>query len=272
MAEEYVIMPKADYVAACDAIRRKTGKTAAIKSSELAEEIVGIEGSGTTTDEIVRLPSKVVYYNNFNGTVVSKLNMAPKVVQNSEVVDFSDTSLWGESKVVNMNPSLQNVVYFEKSNVDESDPTYVSNGLQGGVWSGLTIGAWFRRKATINTYSRIISMSGNAGLKSIYSTPNSEALNCDGNGKASFFSAQSMQWNHIAMSFTPSSDDPQNIVQDVIVNGTIMATGVLSSQSIDYNIVSIANGTYYFNGDMKNLFLSMGALTLEEVRQMMLRD
>lgn len=47
MAEEYVIMPKSDYVSACDAIRRKTGKSNKIKSCDLCVEIDCIEGGGS---------------------------------------------------------------------------------------------------------------------------------------------------------------------------------------------------------------------------------
>ena len=39
---EYVIMPKADYQNACNSIRAKTGKTALIKSGDMASEIDGI--------------------------------------------------------------------------------------------------------------------------------------------------------------------------------------------------------------------------------------
>lgn len=39
---EYVILPGADYKAACDAVRTKTGKTSGIKSGQLASEIRGI--------------------------------------------------------------------------------------------------------------------------------------------------------------------------------------------------------------------------------------
>lgn len=39
---DYVIMPGGDYKAACDAVREKTGKTDAMKSSELAQEIRSI--------------------------------------------------------------------------------------------------------------------------------------------------------------------------------------------------------------------------------------
>lgn len=44
---EYVIMPKADYVAACNAIRTKTEKTDLIKSGDLESEILGIESGGS---------------------------------------------------------------------------------------------------------------------------------------------------------------------------------------------------------------------------------
>ena len=48
---EYIIMPKADYVAACDAIRAKTGKTDLIKSGDLEPEILGITtGGGSSAD------------------------------------------------------------------------------------------------------------------------------------------------------------------------------------------------------------------------------
>ena len=47
MAEEYVIMPKSDYVSACDAIRRKTGKTGKIKSCDLCTEIDCITDGST---------------------------------------------------------------------------------------------------------------------------------------------------------------------------------------------------------------------------------
>lgn len=39
---DYVILPGADYKAACDAIREKTGKTGSIRSGNLAREIQGI--------------------------------------------------------------------------------------------------------------------------------------------------------------------------------------------------------------------------------------
>jgi len=43
----YALIPCADYQAACDAIRAKTGKSEPIKSGELASEISGITGGGS---------------------------------------------------------------------------------------------------------------------------------------------------------------------------------------------------------------------------------
>ena len=49
---EYVIMPKADYVAACDAIREKTGKTDLIKSGDMRPEILGITTGGGSSEDV----------------------------------------------------------------------------------------------------------------------------------------------------------------------------------------------------------------------------
>lgn len=43
---DYVIMPGADYQAACDKIREKTGKTDLIKSGDLAAAIGSIQSGG----------------------------------------------------------------------------------------------------------------------------------------------------------------------------------------------------------------------------------
>lgn len=43
---EYAVMPKSDYVDACDAVREKTGGTDAIKSGQLGTLIRGIIGDG----------------------------------------------------------------------------------------------------------------------------------------------------------------------------------------------------------------------------------
>lgn len=54
---EYVILPGADYKEACDAVREKTGKTAGMKSGELAQEIRGIKTKPKLQEKTVS-PSK----------------------------------------------------------------------------------------------------------------------------------------------------------------------------------------------------------------------
>ena len=61
---EYVIMPKADYVAACDAIRAKTGKTDLIKSGDMEPEILGITTGGGSSADV-----RYVTFMNDDGTV-----------------------------------------------------------------------------------------------------------------------------------------------------------------------------------------------------------
>lgn len=61
---EYVIMPKADYVAACDAIRAKTGKTDLIKSGDMEPEILGITTGGGSSADV-----RYVTFMNDDGTM-----------------------------------------------------------------------------------------------------------------------------------------------------------------------------------------------------------
>ena len=61
---EYVIMPKADYTAACNAIRTKTGKADLIKSGDMEGEILGITLGGGSSADV-----RYVTFMNDDGTV-----------------------------------------------------------------------------------------------------------------------------------------------------------------------------------------------------------
>lgn len=61
---EYVIMPKADYTAACNAIRTKTGKADLIKSGDMEGEILGITSGGGSSADV-----RYVTFMNDDGTV-----------------------------------------------------------------------------------------------------------------------------------------------------------------------------------------------------------
>ncbi|MBO5211094.1 MAG: hypothetical protein J6B80_04105, partial [Clostridia bacterium] len=45
----YAVMPKDDYVAACNAIREKTGDTEAIKSGELVNKVSEVHDAGAVS-------------------------------------------------------------------------------------------------------------------------------------------------------------------------------------------------------------------------------
>lgn len=51
---EYAVMPKADYVNLCDAIRAKTGGTEGIKSGEMPAEVVKVYEAGKQANELER--------------------------------------------------------------------------------------------------------------------------------------------------------------------------------------------------------------------------
>ena len=61
---EYVIMPKADYTAACNAIRTKTGKADLIKSGDMEGEILGITSGGGSSADV-----RYVTFMNEDGSV-----------------------------------------------------------------------------------------------------------------------------------------------------------------------------------------------------------
>lgn len=61
---EYVIMPKEHYVAACNAIRTKTGKTDLIKSVDLENEILGIASGGGSSADV-----RYVTFMSYDGAV-----------------------------------------------------------------------------------------------------------------------------------------------------------------------------------------------------------
>lgn len=72
---DYVIMPAADYTAACDKVRARTGKTGPIKSGDLAEEIGGIPAGGAL-DALLQGAAEVVTADQWGDivTIVAGIN------------------------------------------------------------------------------------------------------------------------------------------------------------------------------------------------------
>jgi hypothetical protein len=68
----YSLIPTADYKAACDAIRAKTGKTDLIKSGDMATEIGGITGGGGGSTA----SKKEVNFYDYDGTLLHSYTVA----------------------------------------------------------------------------------------------------------------------------------------------------------------------------------------------------
>lgn len=64
---DYMILPTADYKAACDAIRAKTGKTDLIKSGDMAAEIDSIDIDPTLQEKTVSENGEVLADDGYDG-------------------------------------------------------------------------------------------------------------------------------------------------------------------------------------------------------------
>ena len=84
---EYVVMPKADYEAACNSIRAKTGKTDLIKSGSLSAEIDSITGGGGSSAD--------VRYVTFTNPATGETFVKP-VIKGDDCVDVVAKGLWAK--------------------------------------------------------------------------------------------------------------------------------------------------------------------------------
>lgn len=83
---DYVIMPGADYQAACDVIREKTGSSDAIKSGDMAAAIGGIEGGDKWQGLREVVASKTSMHNFFNSSTMTEL---PNGLDTSNCTNFT---------------------------------------------------------------------------------------------------------------------------------------------------------------------------------------
>lgn len=102
---DYIIMPRTDYRDVCNAVREKTGKSGALKSSEIASEIRSIPtgggGDGSSfaefisgTSEAVELPygtTAIRNYSFFKNSVITTVSI-PGTVTSIGVESFRECS------------------------------------------------------------------------------------------------------------------------------------------------------------------------------------
>lgn len=236
-----------------------------------------------------KMPDKIIYYNNMNGheyiaagyTVKTvkitnaqaedytytwePLNTSGKWCGASTAVGRTNTNISGTTRTENYEIALQlPAVKFPDVNVD--------NGFDNGC-PGFTFGGWFNRdSAWTSTYYRALYAKG-AGVFGCYTNPDNPnylAIDVAGAAKTKLYQLSYNTWYHLALTIEQTSSGV--LTERFYVNSVLVAT-YSTSYTIDFTKVSIGSASIYgWGGYMKNVFASWGALTQEEIRQMMLRD
>ena len=138
---DYVIMPKIDYVAATDAIRSKTGKTDPIKSGELQTEI---EGLALPAPEI-KLQEKTITENGeytaddgfdaLGKVLVEVAGASAKISYGTFVGNGADVTV---EHGLGVKPSL--VIYYKTQKTVNTSKKHMECGITFGEELGATVG------------------------------------------------------------------------------------------------------------------------------------
>ena len=164
---DYAVMPKADYVAACDAIREKTGDTEVIKSGEIANKINDVYSVGqlslvkeskyiypTVSGEVIRIDDMSAVPHKVSVSKRSKnLALATEV--------FKNTSNYSE-----LVEDERNCVRF----VDAGDPKYT--GIHFKEKTQYTLSFWYKRTKRMDPCdygTRVLTFYYADGTRSIIS-------------------------------------------------------------------------------------------------------
>lgn len=263
---EYVICEKSELTAIADAIRDKTGGTEALSLDQIATEAAKIEMD-------IPLPDKVVYYNDMNGNVLSKITGSIRAYDGTtttEINNFDLTSNWGDATVaVTKNGTAQRAFYLQSN----SDDLPLDNGFSSSDCPGFTIGGWFCLTENTANYRRAMYFYGGKvfGLYLNQSTSDlTLRLDVAGTAYTTSVKITTNTWYHYAISVVPDSSG--KLYVRLYINGSL-ALEKSAAHTINFTTVSISNnGSYPWTGAIKNIFVSLGALSVEEIRQMMLRD
>ena len=247
-----------------NAIRLKNGKTDPINAQDFAFEIAGIPTN------VITLPDKIVYFNDFNGREVNKIGAYWEGVKSSSTTTIqpSPNDYWVDKRCLVMtDTTMSRAIRFY------SDTAKILN-----VNSGFSIGAWIKwtgYDTDNNGYNALIfrvydgsnsaaeltlsRTSHNLGFIGAY-TDNTPPLKVD-------------NWYHIACTFSPSATSGSMDIA-FYFNGIKQHVG---TKTINSGISKIFIGTNSalkagLYGSIKNPFCSEGPLTDAEIRTMMLMD
>ena len=251
-----------------DQARRLSGLNESMTPSRMIDELSKLRGVHT-------FPDNVVYYNNMNGEEYATITPRKFTYSNStytELDDFVITDKWGDAYAASMaSGSESRELCFQKSRTsDEGLDQYTDNGYSSG--STFTIGGWFRKTEDTNTYERAIFCYDSVawGLYLPANTNTSISMDFGGGAYANVYSIVKDVWYHFAITFI--QNDNGTATAKVYVNGSLIKT-YNATHTMAFSQVTISHcGGYPWRGSVKNVFISKGALSDDDIRRMMLTD
>ena len=224
-----------------------------------------------------QLPDKVFYFDDMNGNkyVADGYEVAYFKYDNAnKAASFgtldTDNAVWGTAAVASTHVGDYGYAVRFQNN---SASLVLDNGFASGC-PGFTLGGWFYRPSVASHNEWLLFATG--GSNSHYWGPFlwGEALACYVIGTATYSICDIpvKTWNHFALSIL-YDEEAGSVTLKVYLNASLVHTASVIS-NCDFTQVTIGNVTSatVWEGYMKNTFASWGALSLTEIRQMMLRD
>lgn len=220
------------------------------------------------------LPEKIVYYNNMSGREVAKISpfYGYRTSVDGVTTYIEDRSLigtgspWGDHKTTPSSKVITSSHYLAYHwNFLNTVPTngYVYETELKNAYS-ITVGGWFdTRDYSSNTgeYQRIISIGSNGSTFRLITKDTTLMMDGTSLGNLPFYENR---WCHYALSLVSGK-----II--VYVNGE-QAYEATASETVSLEMVWINHLGMPMVGNMTNIFVSNGALTESEIRQMMFMD
>ena len=153
----HAVMPLADYVGACDAIREKTGGTEPITSGELVEQI----GAVHTAGKLAALESAEVLKGNLFGNPVTATAVTP--ITHNTGARLESKNLFDISKFAKVNTTINGITYEQLDDgqihvygtitTNGINPSYTSETLSTyDEWQKLNPGVYSVKRVYVSGY------------------------------------------------------------------------------------------------------------------------
>lgn len=214
-----------------------------------------------------KLPEKIAYYNDFNGHKFSRIStyLYAKDADGAGTVGNIDVNrnVWCDKPAMYMKQGngegARGIVFHSKN-----ESLNVNNGFDGTKsWS---IGAWFKREKIVSDYGRLF----NCYPVQVVLFPSSTTITTEINGDAnSYLGANEVGvWIHLCVVCEVLGSN--NVIR-LYKNGSLC--GEKYAPLLDCSQIMIGTvDPYLYYGWCTSVFFADGALTVNEIREMMFRD